>query len=1388
MIYPWRRRAVPLGRPVRDRGWQTSFLGDEREHGQVLEEMRDVPVLVLFGERGTGKSVALRQECKALQTVGMDTSWVDLGRCELEGIATATLTDAFTAPAAGEWWVILDSLDEGLNVLPGLASLIAQRIERLTAEQRDRLRLRVSCRTGRWPRTLQESLLLHWPAESCVQHVVLTPLSVQDIGAAAEAAGADTASFTRALRERGLSELAKAPVTLLQLIEHQRVHGALPATVADAYHQACLRLCTETRRSSDIRDLRSQPTGEHLLAVAARVAAVMQFAAHTTLCDDPQCPAPGGEVHLDQLEGGEEPGPLGNPFSCTTDELRRLTESHLFEPIGLHRWTFTHRSYQEFLAAHYLTTHHVEPPAQTGLLWIGDGPARHIYPAHREVAAWRSGSDEALFEDLLRHDPQVLLLADLPARPTPDRVRVIEAVFSVLEHDDTIDIDHTTLHRLDHPGLPQQLRPRLAPDTDGLALYTALGIARRCLHPELAENLLRVAQTTELPEELRAIALRALILPAHDEDAVVSGVRGLAATDSSPEVVAAALQQLWPAQLTLNDFLDCFRDPAPDYLGRAWILRSEIPAQLTPAQTAQGLLWARDALQQPADRSIVLAVSLIAHGITLAGTEGLPGLPTPEAVIGQALLAAGAHTDILYGLEGHSAREDLSNALRDHHALRRAITLYLLTHATQHQFFSAVSAGGLGCLPTYEDGLYWMNHWEQIADLSPDMSRRIVAISPPADAAQRARAEAARAAFPALRQATSSWDWDETPPADQQDVDETQEQNHPAYSETSLRDALTAVHAAGPDAVRPAWGNVLDHMRRTRDASPVAGLHTEPLLTLAHQAVSRPALGSDLDTALRAAALHVLATVPSLPPQLLAHGPHARWGRMLELSAFAVLGETTADVNASETHWAGWTIALATTQPFTSPATAVRDVFLPYCADRAGRALTQLLPLVLKDAEPDTTHLITRAVAAHASAETVHALIAWADHPNRTTAQWLSVISALAFHDDPEAITLLRTVLTADTSALDSTPVGRARWILAARTLLYCPALPRLWPTVRDHLSDDTIRHAYLDSLRQPPANHGQSHHLADLSEEALADLYILLADHLGVEALDPPWRSGWTGEDHIGGLTRSIPQLLQSKNTPQAAHQLRCLADHTGLRSLRHLARTAASAAADARYIPTTPGQLTLLAIDSKQRRSVTDEGHLLSLVLEALNRFQDTLHRPNGLLPALWNRSDGDLAKAEWWPCWEEDLSDIIATFLLQAIGGHRVVVNREVQVQRSGLAGRRTDIQIEALAPPGSGHDPVKVVIECKGCWNNTLPTALGTQLVDGYLQTPRTAGVLLTGYFDCDRWTTRTRRCPKSAHALDDIHQHQLEQARVQRLEKGVSVEAFTLDCALPAHAA
>lgn len=95
-----------------------------------------MPVLALFGERGAGKSVALLQERQSLEAAQAAARWVNLGRCQTERQVGSALADAAAAREAGEWWVFLDSVDEGLNVLPALGGLIADDCDRWAATKR----------------------------------------------------------------------------------------------------------------------------------------------------------------------------------------------------------------------------------------------------------------------------------------------------------------------------------------------------------------------------------------------------------------------------------------------------------------------------------------------------------------------------------------------------------------------------------------------------------------------------------------------------------------------------------------------------------------------------------------------------------------------------------------------------------------------------------------------------------------------------------------------------------------------------------------------------------------------------------------------------------------------------------------------------------------------------------------------------------------------------------------------------------------------------------------------------------------------------------------------------------------------------------------------------
>jgi hypothetical protein len=58
-------------------------------------------------------------------------------------------------------------------------------------------------------------------------------------------------------------------------------------------------------------------------------------------------------------------------------------------------------------------------------------------------------------------------------------------------------------------------------------------------------------------------------------------------------------------------------------------------------------------------------------------------------------------------------------------------------------------------------------------------------------------------------------------------------------------------------------------------------------------------------------------------------------------------------------------------------------------------------------------------------------------------------------------------------------------------------------------------------------------------------------------------------------------------------------------------------------------------------------------------------------------------------------------------------------------------------------GEPIDPIAAVVEVKGCWNDDLFTALGTQLVTDYMvQLGAPVGVYLVGWFDLVNWDPTT----------------------------------------------
>ncbi|WP_159027740.1 NACHT domain-containing NTPase [Streptomyces pactum] len=1373
MRYAWRRvlEALPAERPGQQQVVERQpTAGEETYFGEV----RDVPVVVVLGERGCGKSVAFEQELARLLDDATPATLIDLGQ-DVYDTATASthLHHRLNPEGDGTHHVLLDGLDEGLSDIPALNKVLLTQLRALSPEERRRLRLRIACRSTRWPEHLERGLRDLWPEPGQVAMVTLAALSPADAQYAVDQSGLDGAAFTEHVLSRGLQALAQQPATLIPLITARTEGRELPTTVAEAFAQACRTLCTETR-PQNFSQRQERPSVDHLLDVARWAAAALQFSPCAALTDGAR-PGP-GELHLDTLCGDHVPG-SDETTACGRHELLHLTESGLLAPVGQRRWVFAHRSLQEHLAAEYMATA-VEPAVRGALLWAGTGQTRHILPEHQEIAARLAVIDDTLFDDLLRHDPYILLLADLRALPAEHRRRTARAILESVPDQEPYRIGWDQLDRLNHPDLAPQLQPFLTPQSDPDQRYLALWITGKCQPAGLTPHLLALAEETNAPTRIRAFALN--VLHEVEDPAAVARLRTLA-SDLKPSVACAALQHLWPHHLSLTDYLDLL----PDLDEWPWRLTLDRLDTIT-GQAGSLLDWSVNALKEKSPKAAIAATALATCISQMSHTPTQPA-PLLEERAGQALVALAADHQLAYRTDARTAFESLNNALHSAPELRRRLASYVLQHADPDDMLHlAHQSPDTGLFPD-EDLLHWATAWPTLSQESRTAARPLISHRPrPEDTELRQAVDQARQTDNALKRATAWWDGPEPEWQRRSRERQEDERRNNTFDEHALRTALRTAQSAGPDTVREAWLAVLGHLHRTTDGTrPPNQPTSQPLLTAVTQAPSLPAPGSDLHEELTRSALHVLVTAPAWNSQDM-----DPWGpNVTEVPELTALGFVSPDEahtilgHHQAIRWAGWTVALATMTP-RSQETAQHHTLLRDCAQQAGPAFDAALEPCLDVLDAHRLAEAVRILAQLPLPAACSIIQRWATTPGRTAESWATALAALAHHGHTPAQTLL-------TDAVQAGPHGdpqqQERWIRAVRIVMSFDVLPRLWPTIR-HYFDETPQ--LCDEVIGRTATHLTLRHhwpdgVAALSEADLADLHRRLHTREELQQPRPEHEPGVaypiTTTDRLHDLADSLLQLMADKRTQAAATQLLALADSVPhqTRRLRRLALRTMRQAAERQLQPLTADQLRRLA-DDHRKRVIGNEVHLLDVVMEALDSVQEALSAPNGLATLLWNRSASAAGSSSWWPMWEEDFSDLVTGLLKMQLEHRRVILNREVQVNRPGVGGGgRTDIHIQAATAPDDPA-PVTVVIECKGCWNPTLPTALTDQLVARYLCHPRTAGILLVGFFDCDIWDTSWRPGCSPAHSREQIEQQQHQQAAVHRLP----VQAKVLDCRPP----
>ena len=1394
VAYEWSRLTHPYEIvPERDGyGWVTESAFWQRDEVLPLSGLRDKPVVVVLGERGFGKSDAMNHELNELRAAGRQVRLVELGRVSAAQ-AHQRLTTALKPTSEALTHILLDGLDDAPASI-GMDTVLAEVLDEFAPADLSGVRLRISSRTSQWPHLLSDAIATAFGTEP--ERVIMAGLTRGDaLKAAHERGVAEPERFAEALEARRLVPLASRPVTFIPLLESWAADQTLPETMSQAYEAACRQLCREKDKAGAVQ----KAPARDLVAIAERAAVALQFSGRSALAE-----VPGTEVvSFDDLAGAGESAEPSPENAYTVAGLLQLTESGLLvQPGTAKRWVFAHRSFQEYLAAAYLRRH---PPAslqREALLMVGHGPSRRPATAQREVAAWIASYNDEVFEDLLVCDPPALLLGDLTSRGAQDRARLVDALADQVRHGTAHYRDRDLYGQLDDEMATVRISHLLAESDDPSVLLFALSLAEACPRDILAAPLLKIAEDHGLPEMLRTLALTGLtrIIARNPSGLDPNRLRTLAG-DPEPEVAARALTLLWPEHIATRDLLDALPTPSPGSFGYAGMLLERLHEQIPIVDLQEAAAWSARALEAADPRNPGTPVYLALRVLTRIVEEPSTGIDSDDATIASAAKALIAASAIELTPTAEIERTRLNDALSQNTLVRRALALAALVVATDGQVKALSAFYPIALFLGVRDAGYLALSYPSLPAKARALVRHTLRHGPldPNDPRQQEDWEAVfdlRAHHPGLAEATEHWyslPHDDPAAAEYRDqclarIAEQQTTADQTYGEAAVRQSLTRAAAAHTDA-RAAWRDVLTQLNRTPQGLPVVPLvHLDPA-----GIPSLPASGSDLDRDVATAADRIITQAPLIGSQAFA-GVGIDLRDVPELIALALLefrGRTWPDLDTRR--WAGLAAALLFLSAVDPKSEPMRARLLDLAVVRAGDELPNLLPSIvgeLRGLSGATYTLISRLPEPSRAA-----LRQWAAGSKLDPEVQVPVLAALAHSGDGEAARSIADLLTKRPSTLrgpeDSRPV--VRWLTAARAAVQLD--PAHWSPVIDRLDRlpdlvvPLLRHVVRDTSFGKPATEVFALRAADLER-----LYQLAARHL-------PTVAGTV--DELRSLRYQVLSALATIDSPGKLDALeRLAAGDIDDPLLDDALDTGRRRDLDATWTPRDPAEL-FTVLTAANLRVVNDVHQLRQVVTESLDRLQALLRTENGWAIALWNQDKipdceqpqnppataGSKSKkpSRWRPKIEADLSDFTATFLRYDLAGHKVVVNREVEVSRPGLNGGRTDITIQALADKRAARpELLTVIIEAKGCWNDELDTALLDQLVAKYLSLPGArAGIYLIGYFDDHPyWRHVGLQRLKRDHSVEAIRAAQQAHANRTLTEFSQNVGVVVMDCRLP----
>ncbi len=1312
-----------------------------------LHETSDV--IILLGEPGSGKSFELNLLRNIAQAkASRQVLSLDLGKypdAVLLDTALRRLLQGCMSTGIPSV-LFLDALDES-RVNIKCAETILEDVFRDVSP--GALQLVITCRTPAWPSSFEEFLQAHWDGSraSPLSVFEIAPHSRQQVSRRLKEEGIDEDRFFAALDSSGAHGLALQPLGLKLLMSQFEEGSRFASSRWELYERGCAALLKESSkrrvegRSLSLSNVQSRMQLAGLLATHALLTNHADMVLDSTGDFTPE-----GALYLDVARLLNLPlASAGGDWYASAEQYAETLQSGVFAVKEDGVFVFSHRTYAEFLAAHFISSLGAPAKQITTLLSLADGSGR-LVPQLMELSAWLGHANPQVLALVLRAEPSMVFDSSVSLVDEEDIAAVFDELTTLVEQHKFPIYDRRLIrayNKLRHPTLRDKLHSILADRSRvGALRQFAADIAHVCELVDDIPELLSIALDPSENYEVRQSAASAV----HDGGAETSKLAllplmvGDHPEDPDDELRGIALLCALEAGVPVCDIIGHLtKERRLNFTGMyALALRRLENADLQPPDVAPLLSWletqlCKECLDAAWEDFVVHMFSKAAFAV-MSFDEGWDtfGKVAWLAMSNNHRLSTSRETrgfDNGLELQTHPERrlrllDSILDAAEGDPRIAAGQLLYgtglltdadaqSVTDAYQREAGNAVKKQILANLTlwyVFDNDVVreWLlnlagpnaeNRDSLLAEVAAEHIDSVPLDSPRADSLKKSLALRLQHSMPPV----------------------------PDVGKSRSVDLLLAAMTGAENGDTWQWVNILSYLRYDGDFE----YYLFPFLEVTKSPLW-PTLDAGVQSRLARIAFSYLRDMG--PAATLASNETNNF-EDAGIAALVFLHSTGhGNSDAFDELVVKWVRGLARYLPEEQPRSIINELLRRAFAIAEAAVLEMLSETceryLLGGGLPRLPDFATGFMP-EPLLRVLEAML-----PGMQSEQaFLVLVSFLIEQNSRRAIESL------------------LQRVQSSTDLAAAPAV-KLMALLAKHAPDQLIEHvwdrlrALPDAMTQLAAEMqiivaGQDVPLLRVNAAVTEQFFEILEERYPTST-DVKTNGIVTARHHIQDFrTCCIINLRDRADAASISALERISARHPQLPWIARMVYEAEQKAARDSWLPYEVSEVAaalgisaghVIRTETELHDAVLGELHLIAAKVSAISALPAVYH--------LWDETSQR-------PKHEPRLCDWIASELKDRLSNKGAIVNREVQVRSHNPKGmgERTDILIELSTPVKAGkrQSILRLVIEVKGCWNAELLTAPATQLRDNYMKAyDATFGIYLVMWFMCNRWTKDDHR--------------------------------------------